>query len=253
MRKVTLLLAATLVGLLMALAACDTLTGSSQIADLETRNAQLQGTIQGVGTPLLTIAVLEQAATQNVIFRAQLTESAVSLLQAQATLTVLQLSGGGGLQPTPAAPAAPPGDQPPGVPTPIPVPSATPLDSRFTNTVLTTQLDPATDCPISAASRFSPTTPILYVNTRIDTLLAGSRLGARWYAGGQLVFDDSACWIPTQNYTDICAYCTLQPGDAPFTLGEWTVELYLDGQLMSQARFEIVETAEGTSGANRVQ
>lgn len=249
MRKVTAMLAAVFAGLMLLLAACDTFTGSERIAELETRSAQLQGTIQGVGTPLLTIAVLEQAATQNVVFRAQLTESAVSLLQAQATLTVLQLSGGGAVAAmgvTPAAPAAPPGDQPAVVPTPPPTPSATPLQTQFTSTVLATQLD-AQDCPARVVSRFDPSTPVIYVNTRIDTLPAGSLISARWYTGGQLVFDDTECWIPTQDYTDICAYCTIQPGDAPFAEGEWTVELYLNGQLMSQARFEIGGATQGAT------
>lgn len=255
MRTVTSLLAVALVGLVLLLSACDTFTGSSQIADLETRSAQLQGTIQGVGTPLLTIAALEQAATQNGVFRAQLTESAVSLLQAQSTLTVLQLSGGVGVpapafQTTPAAPAAPPGDQ--GAAVPTPAPTATLTQSRFTATVLTTELD-AQDCPASVMSTFEPATPLIFVNTRIDSLPSGSLLSARWFADGQLFFDDTECWIPDEDYADICAYCSIVPDGETFAVGAWTVELYLDGQLMSQARFEIADAMQDTGGADTAQ
>lgn len=234
--------------LILALVGCDTFTGSDQIADLETRNAQLQGTIEVMGTPALTIAALEQSATQYVISQAQLTESAVNLLEAESTLTVLELTGGGAaVAAAPSAngaatppPAAPPGDQPAAVPTPSP--SATQQVTTFSGTVIATGLDDA-DCPVGTSSTVDNTTPELYVNTRIDRLFANSQISARWYVNGELYFDDVQCWIPEQDWVNICAYCSVAPDGETFPVGSWTAELYLDGQLMSEVRFQVFDSA----------
>lgn len=229
------------VGIALLLTGCDTFTGSSQIEELETQNAQMQGTIQVMGTPALTIAALEQAATMNAQFQVQLTESAVNLLQAQATLTVLELSNGGGVAASAgntgaATPIpAPSGDQPAAVPTPAP--SATQSRTSFSNTVIATGLD-NDDCPVGASSLVDITTDFIYVDTRIDLLVAGSQISARWYVNDELFFDDVECWIPSQNWENICAYCSIAPDGENFPVGNWRVEMYLDGQLMSQTTFD---------------
>jgi len=89
-----------LMALVVVLSGCDTVTGRSEIHDLETRNAQLQGTIDVLGTPIMTIVALQQAATQNVLLEAQLSQAQNEALAAKATLTVLQLSDG--IRTTPA-------------------------------------------------------------------------------------------------------------------------------------------------------
>lgn len=255
MKGATRVLLLMVIGTALLLTGCDTFTGSSQIQDLETQNAQMQGTIQVMGTPALTIAALEQAATQNVVFQAQLTESAVNLLQSQATLTVLELGGGGNVASSAvggAATPAPLGDQPAAVPTPAT--TATPSLTTFSNTVITTGLD-NNDCPVGTSSLLPIATDPVYVNTRIDLLIAGSQISARWYVNGELFFDDVECWIPDQNWENICAYCSVAPDGDVFPEGSWTVELYLDGQLMSQTRFDTYDAdmeAESTD-PNAVQ
>ncbi|GEM_PF-1113343 len=237
-----------MVALLALLSACGALTGSNDIAALETQNAQLQGTIQMYGTPALTMDALAQAATQNAISRVQLTESAVELLAAQATLTVLQLAGGGGMAalpttPTPPPPAVPADGQ---LPSPAPPQSpAAPQQTHFTDTVVATGRDDL-DCPLGINTTFPPTVGELLVNTRIDYLPAGSRIAAKWYANGELYFDDANCWTPTQTYENICAYCSIAPNGPNFAAGNWTVELYLNGQLMAQTQF-LIQEAEPTA------
>ena len=234
-----------LVGLLALLSACGALTGSSDIAALETQNAQLQGTIQMYGTPALTMDALAQAATQGAISNVQLTASAVELLAAQATLTVLQLGGGGGMAALPTTPTLPP----PAVsadgqmPSPAPQQSpAAPQQTHFTDTVVATGRDDL-DCPLGIDTTFPPNVGELQVNTRIDYLPAGVTIGAKWYANGQLYFDDANCWTPTQNYENICAYCSVTPNGPTFEAGNWAVELYLNGQLMAQTQFLIEQPA----------
>ncbi|MCD4686278.1 MAG: hypothetical protein K8S97_10115, partial [Anaerolineae bacterium] len=67
--------------------------------------------------------------------------------------------------------------------------------------------------------------------------------GARWYVNGQLYFDEVECWIPDEEYRDICAWCAVDPDGPTFPTGIWTVELYLNSQLLSQTRFELTEPA----------
>ena len=90
----------------LVLSACDALVPTGDIAALETRNAQLQGTIEVMGTPVQTIAALQQAATQAVVLEARVAQAEADALAARATLTVLELTGGGAVaaQPT-SAPA----------------------------------------------------------------------------------------------------------------------------------------------------
>ncbi|MGQ9850698.1 MAG: hypothetical protein ACUVSU_11690 [Aggregatilineaceae bacterium] len=229
-------------GISLALTGCDSLTGTAEIEQLETRNAQLQGTIDVLGTPLATITALEEAATQAVLLQAQLAAAQNEALAARATLTVLQLSGGGAFVPTPIPPAAPPGDQSLSLLTPAPTPAGT--GTRFTDTVTATGRD-AQDCPVGATTVFPPDTPTIYVITRVNFLPAGSTLSARWTVNGELFYDDTQCWVPDQDWTDICAYCSIVPEGATFQTGDWTVELSLDGQLMSQVQFRVAEATPG--------
>ncbi|MCL4238656.1 MAG: hypothetical protein KJ047_10450 [Anaerolineae bacterium] len=226
--------------LLLALTACSTLTGSAEIEQLETRNAQLQSTIEVLGTPLATITSLQDAATQAVLLEAQLAAAQNEALAARATLTVLELTGGGAVVPTPQALAAPPGDQPSMLATSAPTPSGT--GTRFMDTVTATGRD-TQDCPTGVTSVFAPDTRTIYVITRVNVLPAGSTLSARWTANGQLFYDDTQCWVTDSEWVDICAYCSIVPEGAAFESGEWAVELLLDGQLMSQAQFRVGEAA----------
>jgi hypothetical protein len=228
-----------LIGLVLVLSACDTVTGRSDIRDLETRNAHLQGTIDVLGTPIMTIVALQQAATQNALLQAQLSQAQNEALAAKATLTVLQLSGGG-IQTTPAPSIAVPGGQAGPLPTPGLTPGST--QTQFINTVTATGHD-SQDCPTGVSSVFNTTTPQIFVDTQINYIPAGATLGARWTANGALFFDDVKCWVPDQDYQNICAWCSIVPDGPVFEAGNWTVELLLDGQLMSQAQFQVASSA----------
>jgi hypothetical protein len=233
--------------LALALTACDSITGQAEIADLETKNAQLQGTLNVVGTPMLTIAALEAAATQNVLLQVQIGQAQGTALAAQLTLAGVQ-SGGGGL-PATSIPSVPPGDQSPGLPTTIPTPNGS--QTRFSQTVTSTGLN-ADDCPIGSTSTFDQMTPTIYVNTQVDYLPSGSVFGARWTANGTLFFDDAQCWTPDKDWYNICAYCSIVPDDpaAGFTAGSWTVELLLDGQVLAQVQFTVTDSATATPEAD---
>ncbi len=239
-RVIHLALLALLAAVLFVLSACDTFTGDSQIAQLETRNAQLQGTIEVMGTPAATIVALQAAATQNVQLQAQLSQSETDALAARATLTVLQLSGGAGIQPTQVPLSAPPGDQSIGLPTATPVAAGPQTQTTFTGTVTSSARD-AQDCPLNASATFDMTTDTIYVITRVNMLPAGTTIGARWTANGALFYDDVACWTPDQDWYNICAYCSIVPDGGAFETGNWSVDLTLDGQQLSSVQFVVVD------------
>jgi hypothetical protein len=254
--------AANLALIILVLSACGTVTGGDKIDELETKNAQLQATIDIVGTPVLTIMALEQYATQNVVLQARLSQAENESLAARATLTMLQLGSGGiAMQPTPPAPniSVDPNSQlPPDQQTPFPAEAApAPTDTnisqtQFSQTVTATDRDQQ-DCPIGVSSVFSPDTSTIYVNTHINYLPAGSTLSAQWTVNGSLFFDDVECWIPNQDYFNICAYCSIVPDNGAFETGDWSVQLLLDGQAMSQANFQIVDSTQQSSTTDTTQ
>jgi len=233
-----------LIALALVLSACDTVTGRSDIRALETRNAQLQGTIDVLGTPIMTIVALQQAATQNALLQAQLSQAQNEALAAKATLTVLELSGG--IRATPAPAIVVPGGQAGPIITPALTPGS--AQTQFTNTVTATGHD-SQDCPVGISSVFETTTPEIFVNTQINFIPAGSTLGARWMVNGSLFFDDVKCWVPDRDYTNICAWCSIVPDGPAFEAGNWTVELLLNGQLMSQAQFQVASPGGQPSAA----
>jgi hypothetical protein len=252
--------AAGLALIILVLSACGTVTGGAKIDELETKNAQLQATIDVIGTPILTIMALEQYATQNVVLQARLSQAENESLAARATLTVLELgSGGVVIQPTPPAPDVsvdpnnplPPNQQTPFGVEPVPVPTGTNTAAvtQFSQTVTATDRDQQ-DCPVGVTTVFSPDTRTIYVNTRINYLPAGSTLSAQWTVNGTLFFDDVECWIPNQDYFDICAYCSIVPDNGTFETGDWSVQLMLNGQTMSQANFQVVDSTSSTGTQN---
>lgn len=240
----------------LALAACDSITNQGTINNLETRQAQLQGTISAMGTPALTIAALERSATQGFILQAEVnnvrsTSTAAELraLELQTTLTAIQ-GGGASVAAAPnsaPAPDAPNADQPPGVPTTAPTPDPGTVTTTFSQTVTAAERDPSTDCAAAPSAVFEATEDTIYVITRINYLPAGSVISARWLANGSLFFDDTQCWIPDEEWTDICAYCSIVPNGETFEAGTWTVDLLLDGKRLAQAQFQVTEPgAEAT-------
>ncbi len=236
--------------LLLTLSACGTLSGSTQVSELETRNAQLQSTIDVLGTPAATIVVLQMTADRALAMQAEMNNLQGTALAMQGTFTALQLSGGGGLvfQPTSQAASIQGGQdsqQPYGV-TPAPAPGDS--QTTFSQTTTATGVREADGCAAGATAIFDATEDQIYVVTTITNLTVGSVIGARWLANGSLFHDDPRCWVPAEDWASVCGWCSVVPDGPTFEPGSWTVELTLNGQLVSQAQFQIASPAsEGQS------
>ena len=238
----------------LLLVGCDNVTGGTQIEELETQNAQLQATIAELGTPVMTITALQGMATQNQSLQIEISNQQGTARAAEATLSVLQ--GGGGVvlgPPTNTPISAPPGDGPPplstATPTQQPAQTAavtlTPVNSgvTFTNTVMATDRD-SEDCPVGITTSFDANAEAIYIITRISTLRTGWILGARWYVNERLFLDDVRCWVPDEDWTNICAWCSIVPDEAGFETGAWRVEMFLNGQEMAEASFDVINAVE---------
>jgi hypothetical protein len=228
----------------LILSACGSFSGGADVDDLETQNAQLQATIAQVGTPAATIVALQLTAEQSMSLQAELTNVQGTALAMQSTLSVFQV---GGAQPNAAAPApsqpnnsgntAATGSTPPAIPTGAAAPSG--VQTTFYQTTTARSRD-ANDCAQETTAIFTSDEGVIYVVARISNLMAGSTISARWMANGAL-FEDSVCWTPNSDWDDVCAYCDISPTGETFETGSWRVELLLDGQLMSQAQFQVVD------------
>jgi hypothetical protein len=234
---------------LAALTGCDTFTNSAQVGELETRNAQLQGTIGAIGTPASTIVALQMTADRALMLQAEMNNVQGTALAVQSTLTALGL--GGLPQPTPMAPniqsgqpsAADGGGGAPAGTTPSPQMSSS--GTAFSNTTTATGVRDADGCAAGPINIFDTTEDQIFVVTTITNLKAGSTFAARWLANGSLYYDDTRCWIPNQDWDNVCAYCSIVPDTGSFEPGSWTVELLLDGQLLSQSQFQVVDNSGG--------
>ena len=247
--KSLVVLAAVLV---IVASGCGALPGSTEVSDLETRNAQLQGTIDGLGTPAATIAALAMTADRGMMMQAELSNVQGTALAAQATLTVQQYGGGASSNVT--VPQTP-GDGSAAVP----MTPATPGDgstgstgtvstngTEFYETTIAGARD-AYDCPLNPTTIFDVTDPTIYAIVRVRNLQAGSTISARWFANSAL-YEESECWTPTENWDDVCAYCDLGPKETTFETGTWSVEMLLDNERLSQATFQVVDQSGDTSG-----
>ncbi len=231
----------------MLLSACGAFSGGPSVADLETQNAQLQATINEMGTPAATLAALEMTADRGIVLQAEANNAAATAVSAQATLTMLQLGGAGFIQATPApgAGGSPADGQVSQAPAGAPTPPG--QASNFSNTTTATGRDDL-DCPLGETAVFEAAEDTIYVIARIADLPAGSTLSARWYANGSLFFEDAQCWTPQQDWVDVCAYCSIVPDGPTFPTGSWMVEMLLDGQLMSQTQFQVIDSTQQDTG-----
>jgi hypothetical protein len=214
------------------LSACDTFNGGAEMSDLETHSAQLQGTIDAVGTPAQTIVALQMTADRGMGLQAELSNVQGTTIALQGTVTLYQ--GGSSLpQPTSASVGVDPAG--PNLTT-APTPGGT--QTTFSQTTMSTGIRNEDGCAAGPTTVFDAGEDEIFVVTTIINLKAGSTFSARWLSNGSL-FEDQTCWVPDQDWPTVCAYCSIVPDDAAFEGGSWSVELLLDGQLMSQSQFQV--------------
>jgi len=234
--KVLLLLVG---GLALTLSACDTFMDTTSVSDLETEVFQVKATLEEMGQAGTTIAELQLTADNSLVVESERNSAEATAFAAQATLTSMNRSGMP-VQPEVAGGAG-------SLPGATPEPGVTPVaggdgGTTLSGTTTTTGIRPADGCALDQTAVFDTSEDQIYVVTTLTNLRSGSVFGVRWFANGTLFHEEPECWVPTSDWEQVCAYCSIVP-DAPdyvFETGEWSVELLLDGQLYSEAQFQIV-------------
>lgn len=227
---------ALLVGALtLALGACDTFTDTTSVGDLETEVFQIKATLEQMGQAGTAIAELQLTADNSLVLEAERNNAEATAFAAQATLTSLN-RGGVAVQPNVAGGAG-------SLPGATPEPGATPMSdsgTTLTNTTTTTGIRSQDGCAMEASTAFSAAEDEIYVVTTLNNLRAGAVLGVRWFANGTLYSEEPECWIPDADWDQVCAWCRIVPDGPSFAPGDWSVELLLDGRLISQTQFQVV-------------
>ena len=228
------------------ISACGAITGTSEVSDLETQKAQLQGTIEAMGTPAATIASLQLTAERSISIQADLTV-------AQATIIAMQ----NGVQPVPQGQSTPAGTGnqagvPPAGGQATPDPALMGGSSSQTTGGTTTTTLPVTmattrdsnDCAANSTSIFEINEDTIYAVVTFPDLPANSTVSARWTVNGALQ-EDSVCWQTDRDWTNVCAYCEIAPSTGSFEAGVWSVDMMLNGSVVGQAQFQIVDSSTG--------
>ncbi len=243
--------------LLFTMTACSTITSDTRIDELETQVAQQKSTLSAMET-LSSFGGGSgdgAMATQNAVMADQ-------MAYMQATIAALSSGGGSSFVPQPTPMVANPGGNTVqhtpdagggnvaggGVPGGVtPNAQATPMtttNTTFSQTTTAMGILQTDGCPADRTAVFDTTEDEIFVVTTISNLKAGSTLGARWTANGTVFASDDECWIPGEDWAQVCAYCSIVNETGSFEAGSWTVELTLDSQLMSQAQFQVAAPAQ---------
>jgi hypothetical protein len=227
--------------------ACGAITGTSEVSDLETQKAQLQGTIEAMGTPAATIASLQLTAEQSISIQANLTVAQATIIAMQSGVQPVQQA-----QYTPA-PVGGNGTQPGGQATPDPAmmggsQATTPSNSITGSTTLpvtmATTIDSSNDCALDSTSTFEIYEDTIYADITFPELHAGSVVNGRWTANG-VVYEESLCWNVSSEWTNVCSNCYITPKAGTFEPGVWSVDIILDGQVVGSAEFQVIDSSAG--------
>ena len=232
--------------LALALSACDTFMDTTSVSDLETEVFQVKATLDQMGQAGTQIAALQLTADNSLVLESDRNNAEATAFAAQATLTSMN-RGGVAVQP-PASDGSGAGTLPDGTPEGAITPIAGGAGgTSFSGTTTTTGTRPEDGCAMNQTAAFEASEDEIYVVTTLTNLQAGSTFGVRWLANGTLYAEEPECWVPDQDWDQVCGWCRIVPSatDNAFPTGDWSVELLLDGQVYSQAQFQVLgATAE---------
>jgi hypothetical protein len=92
-------------------------------------------------------------------------------------------------------------------------------------------------CAENVTNQFAVTAPEIYATARALNVSAGTEMGVEWSSGGQVVFTSS--FVIEQNSPDFCFWFFITPADVPFTPGEWSVRILVNGAPTQPFAFSI--------------
>jgi len=81
-------------------------------------------------------------------------------------------------------------------------------------------------------------TNVIYMTGVALNMQAGTELRVDWQFGGEVVYSNS--WVAPSSVDATCFSIELRPSNAPFTVGNWTATLYVNGSAEEPSSFTII-------------
>ncbi|MBE0689809.1 MAG: hypothetical protein IH587_06770 [Anaerolineae bacterium] len=95
-------------------------------------------------------------------------------------------------------------------------------------------------CADVVTNEFTVDSSTIYATVRAFNMRAGTDMRVEWLFGGQVVY--SWQFVVDVDDADYCLWFSMTPQDAPFTPGDWSVQMLANGApLPAPASFRIVE------------
>lgn len=106
---------------------------------------------------------------------------------------------------------------------------------QFTQTA--TSVRNSDGCAENVTNQFSSAAAEIYATARALNVVAGTELGVEWSFNGQVVYTSS--FVVEQNNPDFCFWFFITPADVPFTPGDWSVRMLVNGAPIQPFNFMI--------------
>lgn len=106
---------------------------------------------------------------------------------------------------------------------------------QFTQTA--TSVRSSDGCAENVTNQFSANVAEIYATARALNVVAGTELGVEWSFAGQVVYTSS--FIVEQDNPDFCFWFFITPEDVPFTPGDWSVRMLVNGAPIQPFSFTI--------------
>ena len=111
------------------------------------------------------------------------------------------------------------------------VPTETPGEPTLYNMVMAEGVGD-NDCALSSVTSFPSTDTKIYVVATAANIAPGTELGSQWYLDGNLLVSPS--FKPDSAINQNCIWFYAEPSDFPFTAGNYTVQLTINGTVVGQ-------------------
>lgn len=109
--------------------------------------------------------------------------------------------------------------------------------ARLTDAAMASMVDPDTLQAVSKTNRFSPATPVIYATALLKNAPEDTLITAKWYYVTEDI-DIASVDIESTETNQYISFSLSRP-DNGFPVGDYEVELYIDGELSETLKFSV--------------
>lgn len=225
--------------MLIASAGCSALSAPDPAATLVANRAALDmeatSIAQAAQAQATEIRATVSAAETSVVLGEQVNSQLLLTMRAVFPPTAQIIQNEGAATPGQVASPAPPGMM--GLPTTPGAPITPELNRNATGSTLFTEVGTALvvrdddGCAAGLVSAFAGDVQRIYVTTRALNITGGMIMRVQWNFEGELSFEES--FTVAENDDDFCLWFYIEPTNATFGAGNWTVQMFADERPVS--------------------